>query len=63
MQNHQSGCAVHRYAGEVEIVPHAYEVGVGKLVVEQEVGVRAVSVIGPPRLLSHTRQRRCKGEI
>ena len=48
VQDDQPGHGVHRRTGQIVVVAHAQDVGVGELVVEQRVGKRSVAVVGSP---------------
>ena len=50
VEDHEAGHGMHRGAGKIVVIAHTQDVGVGKLVVEERVGKRAVAVISRPRL-------------
>ena len=49
MQDDHTGCAVHRRPGQIEVLTHPNQVGVGKFVIKQRIGKRAVAVVRRPR--------------
>ena len=50
VKDHETWYGVHRGAGEIVIIADTQDVRVGKLVVEERVGKRAIAVISCPRL-------------
>ena len=48
MQHRQPWLRMHGRAGEIEVIAHANHIVVGKFVVEQRVGERAVTVVRHP---------------
>ena len=48
MKYDKSRYGVHGGAGKIVVVAHTDDVGVGKLIIEQGVGKRAVAIVGGP---------------